>query len=145
MEGPAGSTNQNIPHVSFRLIAERIARIARATVGGGSRAGGEALRKAEELIAAERAREVEARRRREESRRAELRKKEAPQHDPAVVEALRLFGLPPGVPFAEVTAAYRVRIIAAHPDRNQGAPRQATEEAQRLNAAYAFLKKNYER
>lgn len=131
--------------MSFRLIAERIARIARATVGGSSPSQGNDLRRAEELIAAERAREVEARRRKEEARRAAARAAEIPTEDPALVDALRVFGLRPGVQFAEVTAAYRVRIIAAHPDRNQGAPRQATEEAQRLNAAYTFLKKHYER
>lgn len=63
-----------------------------------------------------------------------------PQQAP-LEAAFALLGLHPSADFEAVKAAYRRLARAAHPDVNTSA--SATEEMQRLNAAYALLTRHF--
>jgi glycine cleavage system regulatory protein len=57
---------------------------------------------------------------------------------PALVEALAALGLERGATWSEVRAAFRARILVAHPDRGG-----TDAAAARLNAAFALLQTSY--
>ena len=136
--------------MSFRQIFNRINSIARAGLYTGRSSREDELRAARELIEEHRRRsepewEEPAPRSRKEGDSSSSRTERSESGGMTYERAVAIVGVGRTATFAEVTRAYRERIVKIHPDRLAGAGRDTLEEAKRmtqeLNEAYSFLKR----
>jgi DnaJ-domain-containing protein 1 len=137
--------------MSFRQIFDRISRIARVNATdlfGTAGRHDEELRRAQELIDGERRREEKERESASRTNDEPGGTKERPDRDGMTLEqASAIIGVPPTASLREITASYRRRIALVHPDRFAGKSTaehdQAIEMTQKLNIAYAYLKRRH--
>jgi hypothetical protein len=151
--------------MSFRQIFERVTRIARSgSFDPFEDDFDDELRRAQELIDAEKRREEEAREGRREASGAEGARRGAagtpgasgaeeegtePRSpdipvEPEIERALLLLGVTSAASLQDITLAYRRRIVEIHPDRHQRGDAGEIDESklrtQELNRAYALVK-----
>lgn len=146
--------------MSFRQLFDRMNRYTRShSFGGFGRTNQEELRRAEELIEAERRRderERQERERQERERREYERSRSGPSATSAgnapvpdsttralYLQSIAALSVADGASWEEITAAYRRLITIFHPDRTSRlAPaerEQAHRRTQEINIAYGFL------
>lgn len=136
--------------MSFRQIFDRINRIARAGVSSSGPSGDyqDALRHARDLIEETRRRdrgETEA-----DSEESERSTEDTPRSGGEGrmnrERACAILGVSISATMEEISSAYRVRIVAVHPDRLVEAEAERIDQAKRktqeLNEAYSFLKQS---
>lgn len=133
--------------MSLQQILARLARFARSESSSWEHQEGDRfsdeLRRAEELIAAEKRRDQD------EAVRARERAHAASERNREFDGACRTLGVPVTATFTEISAAYRREISMVHPDRHTGEggseaqQREAAIRTLELNRAYTFLKGHF--